>query len=228
MAELEVTTQRGLNQRRLVEENRELQGQLSSFKSFADIVATSPQMLKVLETIRKVASSDSNILLSGESGTGKELAARAIHSASRRIDRPFVPIDCAALPENLLESEMFGYEKGAFTGAMCTKHGLLETAVDGTVFMDEIGELPLTMQSKLLRVLQDHKFRRLGGTELLTTDFRLIAPQSAEDGGGRQFPRRSLLPPERCHHRTSFPTRSAFRHRAIGATFPALLCRENR
>jgi len=175
MAELEVTTQRGLNHRRLVQENRELQGQLTSFKPFADIVASSPQMQKVLETIRKVATSDANILLRGESGTGKELAARAIHSASRRSNRPFVPIDCAAMPENLLESEMFGYEKGAFTGAMSSKRGLLETAADGTAFMDEIGELPLTMQSKLLRVLQDHKFRRLGGTELLTTDFRLIA-----------------------------------------------------
>jgi len=175
MAELEVTTQRGLNHRRLVQENRELQGQLTSFKPFADIVASSPQMQKVLETIRKVATSDANILLRGESGTGKELAARAIHSASRRSNRPFVPIDCAAMPENLLESEMFGYEKGAFTGAMSSKRGLLETAADGTAFMDEIGELPLTMQSKLLRVLQDHKFRRLGGTELLETDFRIIA-----------------------------------------------------
>src|SRR5215472_10052149 len=169
MAALEVTTQRGLNHRRLVQENRELQGQLSGFKPFADIVASSPQMQKVLETIRKVATSDANILLRGESGTGKELAARAVHSASRRSSRPFVPIDCAAMPENLLESEMFGYEKGAFTGAMGTKRGLLETAADGTVFMDEIGELPLTMQSKLLRVLQDHQFRRQGGTELLKT-----------------------------------------------------------
>src|SRR6516164_6217302 len=175
MAELEVTTQRSLDHRRLVQENRELQGELSSMKPFTEIVATSPQMQKVLETIRKLATSDANILLVGESGTGKELAARAIHKASRRSHRAFVPIDCAAMPENLLESEMFGYEKGAFTGAVCNKRGLLETAADGTVFMDEIGELPLTMQSKLLRVLQDHKFRRLGGTELLETDFRLIA-----------------------------------------------------
>lgn len=175
MAELEVTTQRSLDHRRLVEENRELQGELSSMKPFTEIVATSPQMQKVLETIRKLATSDANILLVGESGTGKELAARAIHKASRRCHRPFVPIDCAAMPENLLESEMFGYERGAFTGAVGSKRGLLETAADGTAFMDEIGELPLTMQSKLLRVLQDHQFRRVGGTELLRTDFRLIA-----------------------------------------------------
>src|SRR6516164_2243321 len=175
MAQLEVTTQRSLNHRRVVEHNRELQGELRSVKPFTEIVAPSPPMQRVLETIRKVATSDANILLRGESGTGKELAARAVHNASRRSHRPFVPIDCAAMPENLLESEMFGYEKGAFTGAMSSKRGLLETAADGTAFMDEIGELPLTMQSKLLRVLQDHKFRRLGGTELLTTDFRLIA-----------------------------------------------------
>ena len=175
MAELEVTTQRSLNHRRLLQENRELQGQLSSIKTFSGIVASSPQMQKVLDTIRKVATGDANILLRGESGTGKELAAHAIHDASRRSRRAFVPIDCAAMPENLLESEMFGYEKGAFTGAVSSKRGLLETAADGTVFMDEIGELPLTMQSKLLRVLQDHQFRRLGGTELLKTDFRLIA-----------------------------------------------------
>jgi DNA-binding NtrC family response regulator len=175
MAELEVTTQRSLSHRRLMQENRELQGQLSSIKTFAGIVATSPQMQKVLDTIRRVATGDANILLRGESGTGKELAARAVHEASRRSHRAFVPVDCAAMPENLLESEMFGYEKGAFTGAVSNKRGLLETAADGTVFMDEIGELPLTMQSKLLRVLQDHQFRRLGGTELLKTDFRLIA-----------------------------------------------------
>jgi DNA-binding NtrC family response regulator len=175
MAELEVTAQRSLNHRRLVEENRELQGQLSSIKPFTDVIASSPQMQKVLETIRKVAASDANILLRGESGTGKELAARAIHNASRRRHRPFVPIDCAAMPENLLESEMFGYEKGAFTGAVNTKRGLLETAADGSVFLDEIGELPLTMQSKLLRVLQDHQFRHVGGTDLRKADFRLIA-----------------------------------------------------
>src|SRR5581483_7836522 len=175
MAQLEITTERGLNHRRLVEENRELQGELRSIKPFSEIVASSPQMQKVLQTIRKVAPSDANILLRGESGTGKELAARAVHQASRRCHRAFVPIDCAAMPENLLESEMFGYEKGAFTGAVGMKRGLLETANGGTAFLDEIGELPLTMQAKLLRVLQDHQFRRVGGTELLQADFRVIA-----------------------------------------------------
>src|SRR3974390_3486930 len=175
MAELEVTTQRSLNHRRLVQENRELQGQLSSIKTFSGIVASSPQMQKVLDTIRKGATGDANILLRGDRGTGNELAAHAIHEASRRSHRAFVPIDCAAMPENLLESEMFGYEKGAFTGAVNNKRGLLETAADGTLFMDEIGELPLTMQSKLLRVLQDHQFRRLGGTLTLKNAFLLLA-----------------------------------------------------
>jgi DNA-binding NtrC family response regulator len=192
MAQLEVTAQRSLNHRRLVEQNRELEGELRSIKPFTEIIASSPAMQKVLDTIRKVATSDANILLRGESGTGKELAARAVHNASRRSHRSFVPIDCAAMPENLLESEMFGYERGAFTGAATTKRGLLESAADGTVFMDEIGELPLAMQSKLLRVLQDHQFRRVGGTDLLKTDFRLIAatnrnlPEMVKDGSFRE------------------------------------------
>src|SRR5581483_7681502 len=192
MAQLEITAERGLNHRRLVEENRELQGELRSIKPFTEIVASSPQMQKVLETIRKVAPSDANILLRGESGTGKELAARAVHQASRRCHRAFVPIDCAAMPENLLESEMFGYEKGAFTGAVGMKRGLLETANAGTAFLDEIGELPLTMQAKLLRVLQDHQFRRVGGTELLEADFRIIAasnrnlPEMVKEGTFRE------------------------------------------
>ena len=204
MAQLEVTTQRSLNHRRLVEQNRELKGELRSIKPFTEIVAPSPPMQRVLETIRKVATSDANILLRGESGTGKELAARAVHNASRRSHRPFVPIDCAAMPENLLESEMFGYERGAFTGATSVKRGLLETAADGTVFMDEIGELPLTMQSKLLRVLQDHQFRRVGGTQLLKTDFRLIAatnrnlPEMVKSGSFREdlYYRLNVVPVE--------------------------------
>lgn len=192
MAQLEITTERGLSHRRLLQENRELQGELRSIKPFTEIVASSPQMQKVLQTIRKVAPSDAHILLRGESGTGKELAARAVHQASRRCHRAFVPIDCAAMPENLLESEMFGYEKGAFTGAVGMKRGLLETANEGTAFLDEIGELPLTMQAKLLRVLQDHQFRRVGGTELLQGDFRVIAasnrnlPEMVKDGAFRE------------------------------------------
>jgi len=192
MAQLEITAERGLNHRRLLEENRELQGELRSIKPFTEIVVSSPQMQKVLETIQKVAPSDANILLRGESGTGKELAARAIHNASRRSHKPFVPIDCAAMPENLLESEMFGYEKGAFTGAVGMKRGLLETASGGTAFLDEIGEMPLPMQSKLLRVLQDRQLRRVGGTELLKTDFRLIAatnrnlPEMVKEGTFRE------------------------------------------
>ncbi|RMG52433.1 MAG: AAA family ATPase, partial [Acidobacteria bacterium] len=116
-----------------------------------------------------------NILLRGESGTGKELLARAIHASSRRAHGPFVPIDCAALPETLLESELFGYEKGAFTGAHKTKRGLLELAHTGTVFLDEIGELPSSLQAKLLRTLQEREFRRLGGERIISVDIRLIS-----------------------------------------------------
>ena len=175
MAQLEVAVERGLGHRRLLEENRELQRKLRSTLQFEEIVASSPQMSAALDVVRKVAPTDANVLVRGETGTGKELIARAIHAASRRSQAPFVPIDCASLPENLLESEMFGYEKGAFTGAVASKGGLLETAAHGTLFLDEIGDLSANMQAKLLRVLQERQFRRVGGRELLEVDMRVIA-----------------------------------------------------
>jgi len=175
MAQLEVAVERGLSYRRLLEENRELQRRLCAAMQFGEIVAASPQMTAVLDLVRKVAPTDANVLLRGETGTGKELIARAIHSGSSRNNAPFVPIDCASLPENLLESEMFGYEKGAFTGAVASKRGLLETAAGGTLFLDEIGDLSPTLQAKLLRVLQERQFRRVGGTDLLDVDIRVIA-----------------------------------------------------
>jgi two-component system response regulator PilR (NtrC family) len=122
-----------------------------------------------------VAASSANVLVTGESGTGKELAARAIHHHSERRDRPFVPINCGAIPENLLESELFGHEKGSFTGAVHQKAGLFEVADGGTLFLDEIGELPQMMQVKLLRVLQEREFRRVGGTKNIQVDIRLVA-----------------------------------------------------
>jgi DNA-binding NtrC family response regulator len=140
-----------------------------------DIVGESPAMDNVLNLIRKVARTDVNVLVYGESGTGKELITRSIHNLSSRRNEIFVPVDCANLPENLLESELFGYRKGAFTGANSDKTGLFEFAHKGTLFLDEIGEMPLSLQVKLLRVLQERKFRPIGGRELIEIDVRVVA-----------------------------------------------------
>src|SRR5271156_1182718 len=125
--------------------------------------------------VQRAARSDASILLHGESGTGKELAAKAIHMSSRRADHPFIAVDCGALPENLLEAELFGYEKGAYTGAIAAKPGLMEMADGGTLFLDEVGELPLSFQVKLLRALQEKEHRRLGGTKVIKFDARIVA-----------------------------------------------------
>ena len=139
------------------------------------ILGDSPQITKVRERITRVAPTNSTILITGESGTGKELVARAIHSQSKRSARPFVPLNCGALPETLLESELFGHEKGAFTSADSTKKGLVEAAERGSIFLDEIGEMSLMMQVKVLRFLQERRFRRVGGTEEKDADVRVIA-----------------------------------------------------
>lgn len=140
-----------------------------------DMIWRSPIMEATLNTLRKVAASDANILITGESGTGKEMAARFIHSNSKRANQPFVAVDCAAIPDNLLESELFGYEKGAFTGADHKKRGLLELADGGTLVLDEIGEMSLNLQARLLRVLQERSFRRLGAEKLISVNIRLIS-----------------------------------------------------
>jgi two-component system NtrC family response regulator len=132
-------------------------------------------MQNVFDLVRKVSATDVSVMIQGESGTGKELIARAIHRFSHRKDAPFVPINCGAIPENLLESELFGYEKGAFTGADAQKRGRIEYASGGTLFLDEIGELPLSLQVKLLRFLQEHKVERVGGREMIPVDVRVIA-----------------------------------------------------
>jgi DNA-binding NtrC family response regulator len=139
------------------------------------VVGASPALKESVELARKAARSEASILLSGESGTGKELAARTIHSNSSRAARAFVPVDCASLPESLLEAELFGYEKGAFTGAVATKPGLMESADHGTLFFDEIGELAVSLQAKLLRALQEKEHRRVGGTHNIKFDVRVIA-----------------------------------------------------
>ncbi|HJW98931.1 MAG TPA: sigma 54-interacting transcriptional regulator [Terriglobales bacterium] len=156
----------------LKRENRELRTQIAVEHN---MVGQSPRMREVFELVRRVAPTDSTVLIQGESGTGKELVAHAIHSNSRRGGAPFVAINCAAIAETLLESELFGYEKGAFTGAVAQKKGKIEVASGGTLFLDEIGELALPMQAKLLRVLQEREFERVGGTRSIKVDLRLIA-----------------------------------------------------
>src|SRR5262249_30251611 len=173
--QLRVAVNRALQHRGLQHENRNLKAQLAQTYRFENIVGQSPVMSQVFELVRKAARSEANILVVGESGTGKELIARAIHANSPRVGEPFIPVDCASLPEQLLESELFGHEKGAFTGAVRTKPGLVEMANRGTLFLDEIGELPLSLQVKLLRVLQERQIRRVGGTGLVDVDVRLVS-----------------------------------------------------
>jgi DNA-binding NtrC family response regulator len=173
--QLRVTVERALRQRRLQVENRNLREQLQTTFRFESLLGRSPAMARVFELVRKAARSDANILVHGESGTGKELIARAIHANSPRAAQAFIPVDCASLPEQLLESELFGHEKGAFTGAVKTKPGLMESADHGTLFLDEIGEMPLSLQAKLLRALQERQVRRVGGTALVDVDVRIVS-----------------------------------------------------
>jgi DNA-binding NtrC family response regulator len=173
--QLRVAVERGLRQRELQVENRNLREQLQGTLGFENLIGRSPAMMKVFELVRKAARSDANILVLGESGTGKELIARAIHANSPRAAQAFVPVDCASLPEPLLESELFGHEKGAFTGAVKSKRGLMEVADRGTLFLDEIGELPLPLQAKLLRVLQERQLRHVGGTVQIDVDVRVVS-----------------------------------------------------
>jgi Nif-specific regulatory protein len=160
---------------RLVDENTHLRQELKERYDFSNIIGTSGPMRQVYEQIAQVARTNTTVLLRGESGTGKELIAHAIHYNSARAKKPFIKVSCAALPQDLIESELFGYEKGAFTGAHATKKGRFEAAEGGTLFLDEIGELNLATQVKLLRVLQEREFERLGGTETIRANIRLIA-----------------------------------------------------
>jgi two-component system, NtrC family, response regulator AtoC len=173
--EIKLVVQRALNHCRLVRENARFREELKEKGEWSPLVGSSPAMLEVYKLVARVSEGKSTVLLQGESGTGKELIARAIHANSPRRDKPFVPVNCGALPDTLLESEMFGYERGAFTGAVGTKVGLFESASGGTLFLDEIGELGLALQVKLLRVMQDHEVRRLGGTSSVKVDTRIIA-----------------------------------------------------
>jgi two-component system response regulator HydG len=166
---------KAIEKQSLVLENRMLQERIKDFQKFEKIVGRSPAMKKVLEIVAQVAPSSATVLIQGESGTGKEVIAQAIHDLSPRVNKPFVKVSCAALPETLLEAELFGYERGAFTGAIARKEGRFELANGGTLFLDEIGEVSPTVQVKLLRVLQVGEFERLGGTKTFRADVRLVA-----------------------------------------------------
>jgi two-component system, NtrC family, response regulator AtoC len=175
LEEIRLTIQRALEQKRLIKENIHYRQELITKYKLENIVGRSPQMLDVYKTIARVAESRSTILITGESGTGKELIARAIHFNSPRASEPFVAVDCSSLAETLLESELFGHVRGAFTGAVAGKTGLFEEADTGTCFLDEIGDIRLATQAKLLRVLQEHEVKRVGGNETIKIDVRIVA-----------------------------------------------------
>ncbi len=173
--EVQLIIRNALEKRRLSTENMLLKREMASQSSFAQIVGQSEAMEKIFDVVRKVADSKSNVLICGESGTGKELVARAIHYNSARSPMPFVTVNCSAVPETLLESELFGHMKGSFTGAVANKAGLFEVANGGTIFLDEIGDTTPAIQVKLLRVIQEREFRRVGGTQDVKVDVRIIA-----------------------------------------------------
>jgi DNA-binding NtrC family response regulator len=175
LAEMRMVIRKELDVGKLREENRSLREALGRRYEHPNVVARSKKMQEVLALVERVAQTNSTVLLGGESGVGKDLVARAIHEKSRRASGPFIKINSTAIPENLLESELFGYEKGAFTGAATSKPGKFELADKGTLFLDEIGDVPPATQVKLLRVLQEREFERLGGTRTLKVDVRLIA-----------------------------------------------------
>ena len=177
---LSVVVEKALEVSKLRDENRELREALGERYKFENIIGSSPAMQEIFATIMRVAPTRATVLLAGESGVGKDMIARAIHQHSPRKDRPFVKINCTAIPENLMESELFGYEKGAFTGANISKPGKFEQANTGTVMLDEIGDVPASVQVKLLRILQEREFERLGSNKTQQTDVRVIAATNVD------------------------------------------------
>ncbi len=190
--ELEIVLQKVLDKKRLLEESRVLRERLDHKYKFENLVGESPGMLAAFKTIRQVAPSSSSVLLLGESGTGKELFAQALHQNSPRRNKPFIRVACASLPETLLESELFGHEKGSFTGALYTRAGRFEAADGGTLFLDEIGDISPTVQVKLLRFLEEREFERVGGNKTFKVDVRIVAAthrdlkKKIEDGSFRE------------------------------------------
>ena len=228
--------------RHLEEENLKLRASLGGFRGFGRLLGSSPALERILKQARAVADTSATVLITGENGTGKEMLACAVHEESPRAARPFVAVSCAALPESLIESELFGHEKGAFTGATQAKKGRFELADGGTLFLDEIGELTQAVQVKLLRVLQERSFERLGSTKTLTVDIRLIAAsnrdleQEVEEGRFRRdlFYRLNVVPlrlPSMRERRDDIPLLAAHfaakaaekHHRPPAALDPALV-----
>src|ERR1700689_4894944 len=221
LAEMRMVVHKELDNSRLREENRSLREALGQKYSHPNVVAVSGKMQEVLATVERVAPTNSTVLLGGESGVGKDLIARAIPEKSRRASGPFIKINSTAIPENLLESELFGYEKGAFTGAVTSKPGKFELADKGTLFLDEIGDVPPAIQVKLLRVLQEREFERLGGTRTIRVDVRLIAATNRdlraalEDGTFREdlYYRLNVVPidiPPLREHKEDIPALANF------------------
>ncbi|MBE7480950.1 MAG: sigma-54-dependent Fis family transcriptional regulator [Polyangiaceae bacterium] len=214
---------RAIEHKRLVARNRFLESQLQASQRAQGLVGESAAMRQVGAHVSAVAPADVTVLVLGESGTGKELVARAVHQQSDRSGRPFVDVNCAALTDSLLESELFGHMKGAFTGATSARRGLFETASSGTLFMDEVGELAPTTQARLLRVLQEGTIRPVGSSESRKVNVRIIAATNrdlAKEVRGRTLPTGSVLPPERVQHRDPAAARASRGHPGVGPALP--------
>ena len=221
--ELKLVVDRALERQRLLQENRTLKSEASSKYRFENIVGGSPQMQNVYRLIAKCAPTNCTVLITGESGTGKEMIARAIHYNSLRKDQPFVAVDCNTLSENLLESELFGHVKGAFTGAVSNKRGMFDMANNGTLFLDELGNIPLSTQAKLLRVIQEREFKPVGDTRSHTTNVRLLAATNRDPKamvGRGHVPRGPLLPPQRLPDPHTAAAGAPRRHPRAGLPVP--------
>ena len=209
-----------------------LKMQLKKRYNFKGLIGDSPSMQVVYEMIEKIADTDSTVLITGESGTGKELIAKTIHyNNTSRAGGPFVPLNCAAIPKDLLESELFGHEKGAFTGATQQRKGRFELADGGSLFLDELGELSLSAQAKLLRVLQEQEFERVGGSETIRVDVRVIAATNrnlAEEVGLGRFRSDLYYPAECISCRGAGVAAAGGRYSLAGAVFPDQICQKIR
>ena len=215
---LERVVQRALRERLLQDEVASLRAQLHGHYSFYNMLSKNPRMHAVFDLIRNVADSTATILIEGETGTGKEEVARAIHRTSISRPGPLIAVNCASLPETLLESELFGHEKGAFTSALNERRGRFELAHQGTLFLDEVGDIPASMQAKLLRVLQERRFERVGGTESIDVDVRIITATNRSLRRlrkARQVPRRTVLPAERSANRAPVASGTPGRYPAL-------------